>query len=276
MAVLDKLESICNLTTIEKEIVKYILENKHQIINLNISDLANVTDTSNATIIRLCHKLGMSGYKEFKIEFVKDLERRRKEKLNIDMSYPFKHKQSSQEIMKTIVELSKESLDSCYESISSRELEKVAEWIINARNTYIYGVGDSLISGISFSNRLMKIGKNTIIANQYGDYLAYTYQIAKNDVALFISYSGNFVVDKKHLKMMKRAGCKLVLISSNANLNDFDITLLFPNREAVEGKIATYYSQTCINYILNCLYAMIFNIDFHKNYRIKQIIDNNL
>lgn len=276
MAVLDKLESLNQLTTVEKEIVKYILEHKDQIIHLNISDLASMTDTSNATIIRLCRKLDLSGYKEFKIEFVKDLERRRKEKLNIDMSYPFRAKQSSQEIMKMIVELSKESLDSCYETVSSRQLEKVAEWISNANNTYIYGLGDSMISGISFSNRLMKIGKTTVIANQYGDHLAHTYQMGPKDVALFISYSGNSVLNKKYLKMMRRAGCKLVLISSNTELKDFDISITFPKREAFEGKMATYYSQTCINYILNSLYAMIFNLDFHKNFRIKNIVDNHL
>ncbi len=276
MAIIDKLESIHNLTNVEKELVRYILEHKDQIIDLNIADLATITDTSNATIIRLCRKLDMSGYKEFKIEFIKDLERRRKEKKSIDMSYPFRYKQSSQEIMKTMVELSKESLESCYETISSRDLEQAAKWISEGNLLYIYGVGDSMISGMSFSNRLMKIGKNTIIASQYGDNIAHTYQITNKDVVLVVSYSGNAVPNKKYLKMMKRTGCKLILISSNPDFNDFDLKIIFPKRESTDGKLATYYSQMCINFILNSLYAMIFNLDFHNNYRIKENVDFNL
>lgn len=80
MSIIDKLETTHQFTLLEKEIVNYILDNKDQVVHLKISDLANATDTSNATIVRLCRKLGINGYREFKIEFIKDLERRRKEK----------------------------------------------------------------------------------------------------------------------------------------------------------------------------------------------------
>ena len=74
MSVLDTLENINNLTSVEKDVVLYILKHKDHIIDLNLSELAQFTYTSNGTTIRLCHKLGMNGYKDFKIQFIKELE----------------------------------------------------------------------------------------------------------------------------------------------------------------------------------------------------------
>lgn len=192
------------------------------------------------------------------------------------MSYPFSDKESSQEVMKKILELSKESLDSCYENISSRDIEEVAKWIRDANAVYLFATGDTMISAIGFGNKLMKLGKNAVVSGMYGEETAHCYHVSQKDVALFVSYSGNAVINKKYLKMMKRAGCKLVLISSNENLDDFDKKLLIPKKEADVEKMATYYSQTCIHYILNSLYAMYFNLDFEKNYRIKTNIDYHI
>ena len=91
-----------------------------------------------------------------------------------------------------------------------------------------------------------------------------------------IFYTGKTLIDQKYLKMMKRSGCKLILISANTDLKGFDVAIHFPKREAIEGKMATFYSQICIHYILNALYAMVFNLDFQKNYRLKQIVDYHL
>lgn len=275
MSLIGKLEAMKKFTLVEQEVVLYILKHKDQIINMNIADLAELTYTSNATIIRLCRKLGLSGYKEFKILLVQDLERRRKEQSHIDMSFPFYGQESSADVMKSIADLSKESIETCYETISSIHLEKVASWISKANNTYIYANGDSLISAISFSNRLIKLKKHTIIADQYGEGIANTYNVTSDDVALFVSYSGNNVLDQRFIKVLKKSGCKMILITSASNAQGFDIVIDFPDKETQEGKIATYYSQISINYILNCIYAIIFANDYTNNLKTKYTIDTS-
>lgn len=276
MAVLERLETITDLTYIEKEIKAYILNHLDQMIEMNIADLANETESSNATIIRFCRKLNVTGYKEFKLELVKDIERRRKEKKDIDMSYPFSRQESSQQVFKKMLDLSKESLDSCYEAISSRDLNQIAKWINEANNVYLYGVGDSMISAMSFANRLVKLGKHAIIANQYGDSAANIYQVTRRDLVIVVSYSGSSIPNKKFLKMMKRIGCKTVLLSSNQELDDFDLKIIIPNKEDNRTKFATYYSQICFNFIFNTLYALVFNLDYKANLDKKNTIDYNL
>lgn len=259
MALLDKLESIENLTPVEKTIVAYIIEHKEQIVNFTIADLAMMTYTSNSAIIRFCRKLGLTGYKEFKIEFVKELERIRKQKSNININYPIQKKENSSNILKNIAELAKESIDTCYESISEKDMERAAKYLQQADKIYIYANGDSLVSAIGFANKLIKLDKVTIIANEYNEVLAHTMNVKKSDVALFVSYTGEGLVDERYFNILKDSGCKKILITSNSDIAGFDIRIDFPDKEDRQGKIATYYSQIAIQYILNCLYAIIFS-----------------
>lgn len=275
MSIIERLKSQDDLTPVECELVRYILENQDKIINLNISDLAAITFTSNATIVRLCRKIGLSGYRQFKVQFIKEVEKRRKEKSDVDINHPFGEKESEEEIIKRIADLSKEAIDTCYESIDSLAISKVAKYIINANSTYIYASGDSLISSIGFANRLSKLKINTVIANQYGEISTNTYNVTRDDVALFVSYSGKNLIQDRDMRVLKRSGCKILIITADKNISGYDGTIIFPNREAVEGKIATYYSQIAINYILNCIYAIIFASDFRKNYNKKYKIEKS-
>lgn len=276
MSIIDKLKLAEELTSAEMETVKYILDNQEEIINLNISDLAAAAFTSNATIIRICRKIGLSGYKEFKIKLVKELERKRKEKADVDINFPFREKESGEEIIKRIAELSKESIERCYESISSDDISKAAELILKAQSTYIYATGDSLISSIGFANRLTKLKVNTVIAGQYGETAANTYNVTEDDVALFVSYSGRSIIEDKYMKVLRGSGCKIIMITASNASEGFDIVIRFPDEESNEEKIATYYSQISINYILNCIYAVIFASDYSRNYNKKHRIEKHL
>ncbi|HFI0646584.1 TPA: MurR/RpiR family transcriptional regulator [Streptococcus suis] len=51
---------------LDRQIVKYMLNNKEALRDLSITDLADATYTSKSTVLRLVKKLGFSGYSEFK------------------------------------------------------------------------------------------------------------------------------------------------------------------------------------------------------------------
>ncbi|MFV0394363.1 MAG: MurR/RpiR family transcriptional regulator [Coprobacillaceae bacterium] len=265
MSILQKLESYQNLTSVEQEVVYYILEHQSQIIDLTISDLASITYTSNATIIRICRKLGMSGYKEFKMQLVKDIERRRKEHYDIDINYPFYKTEKSDDIMKKIADLSIESVNTCYDTISHEDLNQVAKWLLESKDIYLFATGDTLLSAMSFSNRLLKLKMHAIIGSQYGESAVNACNVTKDDVVIFISYSGMNTIDNKYIEIIKRSGCKMILISAASNADDYDIVIKFPDKEASERKVSTYYSQISINYIFNCIYAIIFALNYENN-----------
>ena len=59
MSIMTQLEFELDFSHSEKEIAHYILNEGEKVLNLSIKELAKKTYTSPATIVRLCHKLGL-------------------------------------------------------------------------------------------------------------------------------------------------------------------------------------------------------------------------
>ena len=51
----------------EQQVIDYLLDHLEDLTLLSINDLAKNSYTSNATIIRLCHKVGYQYYRQFKL-----------------------------------------------------------------------------------------------------------------------------------------------------------------------------------------------------------------
>ena len=67
MSLIIKLREAKNFTPNEVEAAKYIITHADEVIKLSCTELAKKTYTSPATIIRLCKKIGIGGYQEFKV-----------------------------------------------------------------------------------------------------------------------------------------------------------------------------------------------------------------
>ena len=65
MLISDKLKSF-DFTYAEKEIVKYFLNQKEEIARQSTREISKRLYCSPSSIIRLCQKLGFTGFEEFK------------------------------------------------------------------------------------------------------------------------------------------------------------------------------------------------------------------
>lgn len=158
MSVIDKLRQKNDFTGVECEIADYILAHANEVTTMNIGALAQAAYTSNATIIRLCHKIGVGGYRDFRIELARELEKRLLERRTIDVDTPVLPNQETAEIMSSIAALSKQVVDTCYASVSTTDVRRIALAIRRAHHVYLYARGDSNLSTRLFANQLMKLG----------------------------------------------------------------------------------------------------------------------
>ncbi|MDO4522438.1 MAG: MurR/RpiR family transcriptional regulator [Eubacteriales bacterium] len=63
------------LSASEKKIADYLMENLEKAVNYNVSEMANASGTSDATIVRFCKHLGYSGYYQLRINLSRELGR---------------------------------------------------------------------------------------------------------------------------------------------------------------------------------------------------------
>lgn len=270
MPVLDALRRKHGFTKTEEDIADYILDHADEVARMKIGDLSAAAYTSNATIVRLCRKIGIDGYRDFRIGLASDLERARTEVSDINPDTPFLEGQGTRDIISSVATLSKQAIDQTYASLSPSELRKAAKLITGARRVVIYGIGDSEISCEMFANLMLKIGVTCFMANQHGDALAVSTVLGPGDVAILVTYSGALVKQfGEELRLVFERGIKAIAITSDESLRDklagIECMLTCATGETNQGKIATYYAQSCIRFILNCLYGECFSHNYQKN-----------
>src|SRR5580693_10753700 len=62
-----------SLRSAEQRVADFILKHPEELIYLTVTELAERTNTSESTVVRLCQKIGYKGYQEFKIMLARDL-----------------------------------------------------------------------------------------------------------------------------------------------------------------------------------------------------------
>lgn len=274
MGIIKQLQQQNHFTEVEKEIAAYVLQHQDAVQEMGIVELAQQTYSSNATIIRLCRKLGLSGYKEFRIAFAADVEKSRRENKEIEINRPFGPHDSMNAVMKSVADISREAIDDCYALISPAKMYQAATILRDAKRIYIWAAGDSYTTSLGFSNLLMKIGRMTLYPAHYHESPQMTWNATSQDAALIISYSGTILqAIRTEIRMLKMKKVPIILISTLAEHPCTKYIIDLPDQEQVVGKAAGYYSQTAIRYVLNCLYGEIYSYDLQKNQEYKDKMD---
>ncbi|MDO5517828.1 MAG: MurR/RpiR family transcriptional regulator [Clostridium sp.] len=248
-------------TNTENKIVEYIIKNKDELSSLTINELAKVTFSSNASIIRLCKKLGFNGFRNFRIQLLKEMESEKYITNTIDFTSPFYEEESLGAIINNIASLYKESIDVITSGINSKEIERIAECMNSCKRLFVFAYGDTRITAMNFINKMIKINKYPILATENYEEDTMCSNVEKDDCVLFISYSGTKYLNTEWLETLKKKRCSIITITSNEEsrfYKESDYKILIPDREH-ENKIATFYSQLAFQYILSIIYALIYN-----------------
>ncbi|WP_244834041.1 MurR/RpiR family transcriptional regulator [Clostridium sp. BJN0001] len=266
---LDKMNEKNLFNQTEQAISEYLIKNIDNIDDLTIHKLAKETFTSNTTIIRFCHKLNFSGFKDMKIQLIKELENSYKFHNNINYNLPFKESDSVKDITLKLAELSKEIIDLSSIELNQKDLQNALVKINEAERIFIFGKGDSYISALYFANNMKRINKYIILADTLHSSASNVLNIRKKDVAIFLTYSGNHYDYTKYSILLRKKGIFSILITSAKKsilTNIVNLTLFIPNRESIDSKIAPFSSELSFTYILNIIYSYIFKENYYINY----------
>lgn len=66
-------EKYQKIYTAKRKVADFVLDRPQEAVNMNVAELAKQSDVSEATVIRLCHHLGYSGYYQFRILLAKEV-----------------------------------------------------------------------------------------------------------------------------------------------------------------------------------------------------------
>ncbi|MCI1722386.1 MAG: MurR/RpiR family transcriptional regulator [Lachnospiraceae bacterium] len=200
-------EKYQKIYTAERKVADFVLDRPQEAVNMNVAELAKQSDVSEATVIRLCHHLGYSGYYQFRILLAKE----------VGNSQPDTEELDQPNAIQGIFQKYSQSIREIGENIDQEAMRSCAEMIKNCNQAYIIAVGNTMPLALYMSFRLMRIGVRcfTDMGPEY--FLNHINLGSSDDIVVAISQSGSSKQVIEGIKLGKEKGMKAIAITAFAN-----------------------------------------------------------
>ncbi len=194
----------------EKKVADYILSNPKDVVGLNVSDLAEKSGSSDATVIRLCKRLGYKGFYQMKLALAEELGRHQM----TGYEDPLYNPKNAREVIKCLTQ----DLLRIADLMDNDKADRCAEMICAAKRVFVIAVGNSIPVAMDFSFRLCRLGINAScdVIVEYG--MAALARASSDDLLVAVSHSGSstYVLQAVEIATKKRIP-SIAVTSSSSN-----------------------------------------------------------
>jgi len=268
MLILDQLKQTADFTTTETRIASYLLQHLDTAKSMYLKDLATATYTSHSAIIRLAQKLGYRGFRDFQQALTTAAVAQARTVTEVDANFPFNADDDPQAIAKKMADLTVTTVQRSFDQLDTTTLTAMAQTLDQAERIFIFSQGDSQLRARSFQNKLIKINKFAIIAEEYADDAWNAANLTSRDCALFISYAGTTKIHQQFATYFHDQQIPCLVITGNADAPLIPLSsqhLISIQSENGFAKIGTFASQTAFEYLLDTLFSVMYAQHFQQH-----------
>lgn len=250
---LRELQNIYNsLKGAEKRVADYILKDPKNVIHLSITELAEASHCGEATIVRLCKKLGCKGYQNLKIKIASEI-------INpMDDIYEDIHVDDSTLVMtQKVFNSSIFSLNQTLKLIDHTEMQRAIDIISSKTNLLFYGMGGSAAVAYDAYNKFLRCGKRCEFHDDSHIQAMISSLSSENDCIIAISNTGSNKELVENLQIARDNGVSVVTITSNnkspiSNVSDVILTSFGEEQMFKSEAMTSRISALCL---LDCLFV---------------------
>ncbi|TYA10990.1 MurR/RpiR family transcriptional regulator [Paenibacillus faecis] len=239
------------LTKTEQKVAHFILDHAQDVIYHSVTELAERADVGETTVLRFCRKLKFQGFQDFKLSLAQDLVKP-SDRLYNEVT----EEDDASTLNRKVISMHIGALEQTSELVNSEQLEQAIALLHQADNINFFGVGSSGLTALQAAHSFSRIGKRSQAKTDTHFQAMAASLMRPGDVAVGISISGSTKDTIETLSLAKKAGAKIIVITSNARspiTKLADIVLLMVAREnPLQGSsFSAKISQLVIVDILN-------------------------
>lgn len=248
------------LTGSEMKIADYILANKGNIEKMTSSELAEILEVGQSTIIRFSQKLGYKTFKQFVNDMANDTGATDETDGEVQLN------DSTRITMGKIKDRYKELLDIAYDLNTDKEFEAVMESIQEAEHILVYGfLGTGSIASY-LSNSLIEMGFYSLYSSSVIEMKQRITLAKENDILILVSKTGETKEVIRLAEIAKKRGIRIVAITnmtknSLAALADLHLKIL---SSIVKTRLQAYASSVELIYVIDTLILLLYKADYAK------------
>lgn len=243
----------------DRKIIDYILADVERAAGLSIRALADATETSISTVLRLSKKLGYEGYRGFQRALIYDLAvRRRSAQATMGDVEP---SDSTRVTINKITNKSMRTLDVTAQAIDPDAIDACVDRIMGARSVNLFGIGASLLVAKDLQLKLLRAAVPCNCCDDWHSQLLYAKNMTPDDFAIAISYSGmseEVITCARHAKEAGATVAAITSVGANTSLmkyTDIVLGVAASERGLRSGAMASRLAQLNVVDILFSVYS---------------------
>lgn len=218
----------------EKKVADFVLQDPRRAVDSNVSQLAKHSGVSDATVVRMCHHIGYTGYYQFRITLARDLG-----KLQYGSTSPVKGKGSVEKVFQSYAK----ALLEIGRAIDPKVMLECVELLKTCKQAHIMAVGNTSPLAQYMGFRLGRLGVKCTynVAPEY--FLNHVNLAEEGDILIAITQSGTSKQVIQGLELGKEKGLKSIAITAFAQspVSDLaDYVLLSSGKEEAFSYYKSY------------------------------------
>lgn len=258
---MQKLKYMSNVTTLEQEIINAILEKPELVFTSTAHELAQITYTSAATIIRLCKKLGFTGYPDFQLQFALEYDPKNLVEQQSDHARSQVTSQSTSltSIIEEVPYLYHQSLELTKASFDVIQLKRIADWIQGAERVDIYGTNTNYYVAEETSAKWNEIGIHAFAHNNANLHYLMNAPKQKPTISFLISNTGINASMMEAAKILQDHSKHIVAVTNDRNspLAMLCNEVLLTHGYMQQMRLSKITSVISVKYIFDVLYMYV-------------------
>lgn len=245
---------IKKLSRAEQLVADYIVNHPDEVIHMSVSDLANASGVSDATIIRASQKIGCGSYQDLKISLAQDIVTPM-QAVNEDIS----EGDTPQIVIEKVFRTSLAAIQDTFKILDINKMVLAANYLSSAERLIICGLGNSHSLALDMQHKFARLGYNATVPIDNHMMTIMASSLKKGDVLVGISHSGSSR-DIVHAASIARVNGAHVIAMTNQGSSPLsensDVTLYTAASETKYRALALS-SRTALITIMDCLYTLV-------------------
>lgn len=202
----------------ERRVAEYVLSDPVAVLDHTITQAAEGSATSVASVVRFCRSVGYSGYAEFRLALASTIGREQVSRDRFGVSdSDIAPSDDVRDVVAKLAYHEASAIQATADAIDLTTLDAVADAVVTATRVDIYGVAASGLAAADLQQKLHRIG---LISYCWTDvHLALTSAalLGQGSVAIGFSHSGLTMETAESLEAARRSGAATVLVTNFPN-----------------------------------------------------------
>lgn len=203
-------------TKSEQLFANYFLTLGDKLLNKTITELADDTKSSTASIFKFIKKLGFKGYKDFKAGLASNISNKSNDESHILTAMTnINEDDNPRVIARKLMLFDIQSMYILLEEIDNLPFEKALNIIENSKRIHFIGMGGSSAIAFDCYHKFLRTNYDVNYINDFHLQLSYMTKLNKNDCVFIFSHSGKSREPIEVAKAAKENSAKVISLTSN-------------------------------------------------------------